>query len=574
MKILHKNPSIPSLKRGILVLLLISFVEVNASAQVAELQGQVSALGQMLQQVQSGSKSYDQKIVFVEPAAVRYSYDETDQKGNKASYAVEFNLADIDPYAVREQTQKDVISVTVVVRNKEKLIKAYKNELVQPYDAQIAILAKDIDNGRAIVDIIKKAIPLAEKVMANRLKLSGYAAMCDWLVTNIKEVNLGDKSVSQSMVKGPLPGTFVFTRVEKNAKSSSEEVFSFNLIDVNPNAVVYKITGSQFAISVESIQKEKYFALRKDGQVKPYTDGFVISTNNADEARDVKHVLTSVIPLAEKEVKASMPSASSDKDGLAKLAALTKDITYGDKEISQSSEGGCLATFTQVEKTPKASSQNAQKFNWMDVNPLASKIDISGEKVFIDLHFTDDKKLVMVTTGEGFKGYDNAVRMYLPDLESARRAKVLLDLAVQKCKASYKEPFGNDAASTTSYFRSNIKDLVVDDATLKQTLEPVEDGNNKFKYTAIDVTPKGSGGEEVYEFNLSDINPSSITTDVKGKWLYVVVETNLKGKIIKAYKDGKIQPYASGLRFGVNDIDVARNLVSALTRAVKALQSK
>lgn len=180
----------------------------------------------------------------------------------------------------------------------------------------------------------------------------------------------------------------------------------------------------------------------------------------------------------------------------------------------------------------------------------------------------------MVTTDAGFKGYDNAATLYLPDIESARRAKVLLDLAVEKCKASYKEPFGNDAASTTSYFRSNIKDLVVDDMTLKQSIEPVEDGNNKFKYTAIEVTPKGSGGEEVYEFNLSDINPSSITTDVKGKWLYVVMETNLKSKIIKAYKDGKIQPYASSLTIAVNDVDVARNLVSALGKAVKALKAK
>jgi hypothetical protein len=574
MKILTNPLFTPTMRVGMLSAAFVLIAGRLASAQGTELKGQVSSLAQTIQSVQSGSKSYDQHVEFVEPAVVRYTYDETDQKGNKTSYAVEFNLADIDPYAVREQTQKDVITVNVVARNKEKLIKVYKNEVVQPYDAEIAIRAKDIDNGRAIADIIKKAIPLAEKVMANRLKLSGYNAMADWLVGNVKEVNFGDKSVSQSMTKGEHPGTFVFTRVEKDAKSSSEEVVGFNLADINPNAVVYKITGNQFAISVEAPQKQKYFALRKDGAVKPYTNSFVISTNNADEARDLKHVLTTAIPLAEKEVKASMPSASSDKDALSKLAALVTTITYGEKEITQAAEGGCLTTFTQVEKTAKASSKNEQKFNWMDVNPLASKMDVSGEKVFIDLHFAGDKKLVMVTTDAGFKGYDNAATLYLPDIESARRAKVLLDLAVEKCKASYKEPFGNDAASTTSYFRSNIKDLVVDDMTLKQSIEPVEDGNNKFKYTAIEVTPKGSGGEEVYEFNLSDINPSSITTDVKGKWLYVVMETNLKSKIIKAYKDGKIQPYASSLTIAVNDVDVARNLVSALGKAVKALKAK
>src|SRR5690349_6355776 len=195
-----------------------------SSAQVAELKSQVAALEKALTGVQSGSKGYEQKISFIEPAVVRYSYDETDSKGNRTNFAYEFNLADIDPYAVREQTQKDLISVTISARNKQKLIKAFKNEAVQPYDAQTAIIARDIDNARVIADIVKKAIPLAEKVMASRLKLSGYDAMLSWLVSNVKDVNLGEKSIAQSLAEGEQPGTLIFTRVEKDAKTSNEEV--------------------------------------------------------------------------------------------------------------------------------------------------------------------------------------------------------------------------------------------------------------------------------------------------------------------------------------------------------------
>ena len=51
-----------------------------------------------------------------------HRFDEIDQKGNRVAYAYEFNLADIDPYAVREQTQKDAIYSVLAVRNKQKLI--------------------------------------------------------------------------------------------------------------------------------------------------------------------------------------------------------------------------------------------------------------------------------------------------------------------------------------------------------------------------------------------------------------------------------------------------------------------
>ena len=546
----------------------------GSSAQVAELKSQVSALEQTLTAVQSGSKGYEQKISFIEPAVVRYSYDETDSKGNRTNFAYEFNLADIDPYAVREQTQKDLISVTISARNKQKLIKAFKNEAVQPYDAQTAIIARDIDNARAIADIVKKAIPLAEKVMASRLKLTGYDAMLSWLVSNVKDVNLGEKSIAQSLAKGEQPGTLIFTRVEKDAKASSEEAYVFNLADVNVNSVVYKITGNQFAISLESVQKSRYFGIRKNGEQKPYANDLVIATNNADEARDIKSVLTSAIPLAAEKVKASMPVVASDKDGLQKMTALTTDVSYGTRQILQSFEGGCLATLTQVEKDPKTSSKSVWKFNWIDVNPLATKLEVSAEKVYLDLHFAEDKKLVMNTSDDKFKGYDNSVKVYMPDMESARKAKHVLDKLVDKCTGSYKEPFGSDAATTTAYLRANVKELSVDELTLKQAIEPIEGDNNKFKYTAMEVNPKGSGAEQVYEFNLSDINPASIGVDVKGKWLFVVLETDFKGKIIKYYKDGKIQPYTSSLQFAVNDVDVARNLVSALGKAVKAVKAK
>jgi hypothetical protein len=542
--------------------------------QAGELKTQVTALVDAVTAVQSGSKTFEQKISFQDPAVIRYSYDEIDQKGNRTNYVYEFNLADIDPYAVREQTQKDLISVVVAVRNKQKLIKVYKNEAVQAYDAQTSIIAKDIENARAITEIIKKSIPHAEKVMGSRLKLSGYDAMVSWLAANVKEVNLGEKSIKQSLGKGEHPGSFTYTRVEADAKSSTEEVYAFNLADINPNAILYKISGNQFAITFETLQQAKYFGVRKNGEVRPYVNELVIHTNNADEARDLKNVLSSAIPHATEKVKGNMPAVSSEKDGIQKIRNFTTEITYGAEVMSQSWEGECLSTFTQVEKDPKSSSKNVFKFNWMDVNPLASKIAVSGNRLSIDLKFNEDKKLVMNTVDDKFKGYDNGLKLYMNDIENARKAKAVVDKLVEKCKTSYKEPFGNDAVTTTAYFRNNIKELSVDELTVKQTLEPVEGDNSKYKYTLIEVNPKGASAEQVYEFNLADVNPSSIAVDVKGKWLFVVFETDFKGKIIKYYKDGKIQPYTHTLQFAVNDVDVARNLVSALNKAVKAVKPK
>ncbi|HEY0770814.1 MAG TPA: hypothetical protein VGD31_10815, partial [Sphingobacteriaceae bacterium] len=351
--------------------------------------------------------------------------------------------------------------------------------------------------------------------------------------------------------------------------------YTFNLADINPNRINYKISGNRFGVEFETLQDAKFIAVTRNGETKPFINDLVINTNNVDEARDLKNVLALAAPLAIEKVKADIPAPASEKDALAKLGALTTSITIGQKEIAQSLETSCLCQLTQVEKDAKTSTKNVFKFNWIDVNAIGSKIDVSGDRMFIEVNTNENKKLIMQTENEKFKAYENSIRIYMPSVENARRGKVAIDKAVEKCKAVYKEPFGNDAAGIFSWITKNIKDVSIDETTFKQKFEAVDAGKvNKVKYTRTEVNTKGSGAEEVYEFNLSDISPLTVEVEVRGKWLYVSMETDFKGKIIKYYKDGKIMPYTAKIDFVINDVDTSRNMVSAFQKLVKTQKAK
>src|SRR5689334_1412410 len=84
-----------------------------STGQSDDFNGTVQKLQSALVEVSSSSKTYSQEIKSGQFGSVRYGVDETDQKGGKTSYAYEFNLADIDPYAVKQETQKDVIMVSL-----------------------------------------------------------------------------------------------------------------------------------------------------------------------------------------------------------------------------------------------------------------------------------------------------------------------------------------------------------------------------------------------------------------------------------------------------------------------------
>jgi hypothetical protein len=548
---------------------------VLSEAQAQSLDALTGSIRDQVGTVQTGSKSIEAKIDVQAWGVLRYAFDEIDSKGNRTAYVYEFNLADIDPYAVRELTQKDAIFAVLGVRNKQKLVKVIKNQEVDPYDNEVKIIAKDIETARAITEAVKKAIPLAEKEVTSRLKISGYDAMINWLTENVKDVAVGSKTYVQSMSKGDHIGTLVFKEVTTDTKGSVEETYSFNLADLNLNTINFKVTGNRFAINVETLRKDKYVAVRKNGEVKPYVNEVTINTNNVDEARDIKTILTMAVPLAVEKVKSDIPVVNSEKDGLQNIKKQVVNLKVGSKQITQQMLAECLCKLTQTESDAKATESNVYQFNWMDFNPVTSQVDVSGDKLFIELQTIDKKKMVMHTKNDKFDGYETSVKLYLFDIESARRLKSAVDKSIEKCKGRYTEPFGNDASSAITWLKENVREVTLEDETHKQSLEHVEEGKiEKLKFTNRELNPKGTGAEEVYEFSLADVNPLSTQVDTKGKWLYVSFEAEFKNKIFKYYKDGKIQPYASKIEFAVNDVELARNVMGALKKSATLLKGK
>lgn len=564
----------PHFMKRLLSICIVGF-HLSAFGQDAELKSVVTQLQGAVSTVASGSKTYEQKIESTAPGLIRYSYDEVDSKGSRVSYACEFTLSDLDSYAIRQETQKDLIFVTMTVKNKQKLAKFYKNNEPTNYDETVKIHAKDVDNARALADILKKGIAPAEKYIAGKFKFTSYNDMVNWLTTNLKNVTLGTKSIKQTLEKGDAVGSLKYHVIESDGKSATDELFTFNLADLNPNNISYKISGNRFSLVVESSQNLKSIYYFKDGQNKPFVDDIEIATNNVDEARDIKTVLGLAIPKAVDLVKNDMPKLNSDKDALAALVGTIKEVKSGGKSITQSAEAKCITTITRTEQSSSSTEKNTYTFNWMDINPNTYKIETSGDKMFIDATALDKKKLIVNFKNDKLDSYDPEVRIYAENMEVARRMKFIMDKVIDKCKAIYKEPFAtNNAGTMVKWLNSNIGEVVVEGVSDKQTFEQVETADpNKIKFTSTTVKSNTSV-EEVYEFNLSDINPTTVDFDVKGKWVYVGFEANFKNKIIKYYKSGKIQPYVYQLDIAVADIETARNVISALKKSIDLLKSK
>lgn len=562
----------------ILIALLVASLILGAAgpacAQQEALDAIVGKIQASFSKVEAANFTYEQEVKRVSFSTLSYTYKQTDKKGVVTSFSSDFNLADIDGYTVREETQKDVIFVVVSAKNKQKMFRTVKNGKTEPYDDVLKIHARDVDHARAVSDLIKQAIPLGEKITEGKLKLTGYAQMKQWLIGHIGKVSDGSSTIEQQLKEETFPGSFRLLVVTSTAKAAEREEFLFNVADINLNALGFKITGNRLGVEFGMMEGLRSISSTRDGEARPFEDKVIIYSESVDDARDIRTVLTLMSPLAQAMVKADMPNATASGDILTKLASYVAEVKQGTTTFTQSMTTKCVCTLSVAQKTASSTVAHTYTFNWMDLNPNFCKLDVTSSKMSMEFLMMDKLKLIGHTKDGKPEGYQNEGSFLVDNMEVGRRARYLVEKAITACKSGYKDPFPADVTGTVTWLIGAVGDVQGDQTSIKQKLERVEAGNNnKIKFTRVEVKSNASA-EEVFEFNLGDLFPGSVTYDVQGNFLTIKVETTFKNKIIKAYKAGKIQPYVSSLEFVVPDSEVARGLVAAFKQCAEKLKGK
>lgn len=549
------------------------FVSFIGLSQNDEFKSVISELQSNLLEVQTGDETYTHEIEHLGYSVLKYTLVEVDEKGNREEIAYEFNVADLDPYVVREETKKDIIYLSLTVDNGQKFIKVYENGEVKGYDENMLMVTKNIDNARIMKDLIKKAIPMAEEIMTNKLKVETYPEMESWLEEHVVNAESSGKSYNQQLVAlDDFPGNFRLIQTEITAKSSEEKQYIFNLSDININSLKFNISGSSFSLDFETNRKQKVIKVLDNGVPDGFDDEIEIFTNNVEEARDLKNILTLAVPLAEDKVEASIQKFDALQPALDYLGKFVQNIDYGDESFEQSVEGDCLMTFARIESDEKSTEKLTAEFNLIDVNGNLIDYDVSSGKMYVEFTTKESLDLIKTYENDEFDGYDDELKIYAENVEVARRIKAVLEDLIKVCERDYIDPFADmTLEQKIGWLTENMEEVRNGDETITQTFERIDDSDpDKIKLTKLEVDAKG-GQEEIFEFNFTDLNPKSIQYDIGSKTLAVSFETKFKEDIIKYYKDGEIENYQDGFELSLADIETARNVILVFNQIIAEL---
>ena len=115
--------------------------------------------------LKSEGKEVKQKIGLTnnDPCRISLTVSSADDKGKTTDEIYEFTLSDMNKLMVDLKVSGKNVEVIIPCKNKEKLVKVYKNGVQQAWGTEVKIEANDVETAKNIAEAFKSVITQCEK---------------------------------------------------------------------------------------------------------------------------------------------------------------------------------------------------------------------------------------------------------------------------------------------------------------------------------------------------------------------------------------------------------------------------
>ncbi len=510
---------------------------------------------------------YEQVVRFdgLKNYLVTFERNFSDTKGYFVSDLYKANLADIDPNKIELYTSGADLSIKLSTKENKKYIENVKNGKKQNYNNDFEIYVPDLETARDIHQALKYAVSSSKPEYTS---WTDVIEALTYLKNNITEIFLGNYQYEQVFEFEDKPdGMVYFTSKRTDSRGNMTlNKYSFYVNELNPT-VSFNILGDDVKLELVVKDKNKFIKTFQDGELKNYSYEIDILVDNIESARELSNAFTYVITnkaaglIEWNDVNKATDWITSNVGDISESSNTYKQKFTVDIKNNYKSE------FNLTTTDSKGDTEEKFEFYLSDINADKLLLDVSGEKLYVDIS-TGDEKLVKSSKFNELQSFTSSVEVVFGDTKMARNFINALKYAAQNIKVN--EPGFDDKKNAVAYIKSTLQTVSTGSDVYDQTLEIVEDNPCKMKLTQTKTDSKGIATEYIFEFLLGDINPNAIGLEISGKELTVKLETKNKEKLIKPYKNNEPQNFDYGIEIFSDDVMTARNISKALKFAANA----
>nr|WKN35074.1 hypothetical protein K4G66_22105 [Tunicatimonas sp. TK19036] len=526
---------------------------------VAELVQDVTIKGDLYEQSFSAQSDND--------CLARFTILDT-KKGEETVF--EMNIADLNHRAISFDTRKNEVTVQASTQNKRDLIRVYEDGQIDGYQNEVTVLVSGIEEARKLVDAMKEMVQQCEqKVEDNQVSVQGFTELLSYLEGNVGEVELNDEQFDQVITRDAnQPAIITYQRTDR---TKGEELhYTVNLADLDERSISFDTKGVAVWVTADTQGKRDLIQIQENGQLDGYQDQVALMATDIEHARRLVQAWKQLVASSESDTE--FIAGNTDPGITETLDFLTEHvnpIAVNEDSYEQSlsyeknpSNGGSgyLLTYQFTD----ASKGEEQTFHWnmADMHPASIQFDIKKNNVVIGVQTLSKADLIAYSEDGVLDGYTNEVTLFASSIEEARKLTQAFQHLAKKINdqpTSLELPATSSA--TLTFLQQRVKEITIGNERFTQNIEAQSDGPCMLLYRIVD---EQEGDEVVYEWNMTDLDESSISLGTKGNAVFASLETIGKRELIEVLENGEVDDYAKTLSIRASGIEEAREIIAAL----------
>lgn len=465
------------------------------------------------------------------PWAINLTIVETDRKARETTYRYAFNLGDLDRYTISIEDSKNELTLEIKTKNKKDLIKYYEEGEFEGYTNEIEIWATDIDDARAIEKMLDAAIPPAEIAWSAQYGVEAINTdLREWLVGNIKETTVDEDEAVRQTAEFDVNRKDQILIHQKSSKDATSTAMQFSLADLDTKSLQFEIKNEALFVEGQTRKKTDYIEYYENDVLDDMGDEFRIYVADVDLGRQMKLVLDTLIRFGRREVEQRLPVPADYNDAVALFESTLNSFSRGERKVTQKIDMGSTTKYTVTEQEEEDTENMAYHFDFGDLDPSKVEIEVDKTAIVLEVKVKDNNKFIQVFENEEPDDFDSDIKFRASDIENARQLQALLSYLAKEAAI---RPI---PVKDWAWLKAAVAEGAPKMLEQKLALQAGADKDPcKITFTRID-TEKGE--EEIFEFNLYDINGEKADIDISGSEVGLELETIGKEDIIKYYKDG------------------------------------
>ncbi len=389
-------------------------------------------LKENIKSVTSGNSELQQNFEFENKpdGMVTFGSSETDSKGITTEEKYQVYLNELNPAVDLNISGKEV-TVKMNVKDKQKLVKVFKNSEQQNYSNQIEIYTDGIEPARELINALNYAILNRD---AGIQKWADDSKAATWASANTGSITESGKTYKQKLTFDPsnnYMATLSLTSTDNNG--DTEEKFVFYVSDIDKDNVDLSVSGKKMTVKI-STGKEKLIKATKFDQIQNYESSIEVYFDDTKIARNFISALKFLASTVKSADKTLTDNAAAFKFIASSLHTVSTGTYTMDQTIEMVDNDPCKIKLSIVQIDSKNESTGyIYEFNLSDINADAVKLDISGKEMKVNLETKGKQKLIKPYKNSEPQNFAYGVDLYCDDVATARNIINAFKTLAKKC---------------------------------------------------------------------------------------------------------------------------------------------